>query len=282
MTRTVAVANQKGGVGKTTTAASLAAWFAECGVEVLLIDLDPQGNLTSSLGVDRETLQYTTYDLLLGEATIPEVTLPEIRPGLGLVAARRELAGAEVELATLEHKEFQLRRALHGQIDLYDLVLIDCPPSLGLLTINALSAATDVIIPIQCEYLALEGLMQLVGSMELIKRRVNPALDILGVVMTMYDARTRLAADVVENVRQHFPGHSFATIIPRSVRLAEAPSYGQSIVEYAPGSPGAVAYRELTLEVAARLGIELRADAGPHLATEPHEHEEALSTGNGM
>jgi chromosome partitioning protein len=256
VTKIVAVANQKGGVGKTTTAVNLAAWFAESGVDVLLLDLDPQGNLTSSLGVDRGALKYSTYELLVGEVSVPEATLPEVRPGLDLIAARRELAGAEVELAPLDQKEFHLRRALQGQLGAYDVVLIDCPPSLGLLTINALSAADEVIIPIQCEYLALEGLMQLINSMDLIKRRINPALDVLGVVMTMYDARTRLSADVVENVRRHFPRHIFEAIIPRSVRLAEAPSYGQTIVEYAPNSSGAEAYRALANEVAGRLELE--------------------------
>jgi chromosome partitioning protein len=256
VTKIVAVANQKGGVGKTTTAVNLAAWFAESGVDVLLLDLDPQGNLTSSLGVDRGALKYSTYELLVGEVSVPEATLPEVRPGLDLIGARRELAGAEVELAPLDQKEFHLRRALQGQVGAYDVVLIDCPPSLGLLTINALSAADEVIIPIQCEYLALEGLMQLINSMDLIKRRINPALDVLGVVMTMYDARTRLSADVVENVRRHFPRHIFEAIIPRSVRLAEAPSYGQTIVEYAPNSSGAEAYRALANEVAGRLELE--------------------------
>jgi chromosome partitioning protein len=279
VTKIVAVANQKGGVGKTTTAVNLAAWFAESGVDVLLLDLDPQGNLTSSLGVDRGALKYSTYELLVGEVSVPEATLPEVRPGLDLIAARRELAGAEVELAPLDQKEFHLRRALQGQVGAYDVILIDCPPSLGLLTINALSAADEVIIPIQCEYLALEGLMQLINSMDLIKRRINPALDVLGVVMTMYDARTRLSADVVENVRRHFPRHIFEAIIPRSVRLAEAPSYGQTIVEYAPNSSGAEAYRALAREVAGRLELERGMRA--HGALSSHEAV-SIPSGNGI
>jgi len=276
VTRTVAVANQKGGVGKTTTTASVAAWLAESGANVLVIDLDPQGNLTSSLGVDRSAVQGSSYELLVGAASIADVTLPEVRPGLDLIAARPDLAGAEVELATLDRKESQLRRSMASQAVFYDIILIDCPPSLGLLTINALSAAEHVIIPIQCEYLALEGLMQMMESIALIRRRVNPGLSVLGVVMTMFDARTRLAADVVENVRTHFSGHAFDAIIPRSVRLAEAPSYGQTIVDYAPDSSGALAYRALSREIA--LGLGLADGVRPltdSLAAEP------VSMGNG-
>ncbi len=277
MTRIVAVANQKGGVGKTTTTANVAAWLAAQGANVLVIDLDPQGNLTSSLGVDRATLEASSYELLVGEATVAEVTLPEVRPGLDLIAARPDLAGAEVELAQLDHKESQLQRSMAAQADFYDVILIDCPPSLGLLTINALSAADDVIIPIQCEYLALEGLMQMMESIGLIRRRVNPNLAVLGVVMTMFDARTRLASDVVENVRSHFTGHSFGAIIPRSVRLAEAPSYGQTIVDYAPESSGALAYRELSHEVAERLGL-----AGHAEQLSASYEDQTVSTGNGV
>lgn len=277
MTRTVAVANQKGGVGKTTTTANVAAWLAANGANVLVIDLDPQGNLTSSLGVDRSTLEVSSYELLLGEASVAEVTLPEVRPGLDLIAARPDLAGAEVELAQLERKETQLRRSMAPEAGFYDVILIDCPPSLGLLTINALSASDDVIIPIQCEYLALEGLMQMMESIALIRRRVNPGLAVLGVVMTMFDGRTRLSADVVENVRAHFTGHSFEAIIPRSVRLAEAPSYGQTIVDYAPDSTGALAYRELTREVAERLGM----NSANGQVSESLENQ-AVSTGNGI
>lgn len=277
VTSIVAIANQKGGVGKTTTTANVAAWLAESGTNILVIDLDPQGNLTSSLGVDRSTLRGSSYELLVGQATVAEVTLPEIRPGIDLIAARPDLAGAEVELAGLDSKESRLRRAMGTEPGFYDLILIDCPPSLGLLTINALSAARHVIIPIQCEYLALEGLMQMMESINLIQRRVNPGLELLGVVMTMFDGRTRLAADVVENVREHFDTLAFEAIIPRSVRLAEAPSYGQTIVEYAPDSSGALAYRALSDEVMGRLGVDVEADE----LSKSYETE-MVSTGNGI
>ena len=277
MTRIVAIANQKGGVGKTTTTANVAAWLAESGTNILVIDLDPQGNLTSSLGVDRATLQNSSYELLVGQSNVAEVTLPEIRPGVDLIAARSDLAGAEVELAGLAHQERQLRSMMAAGMGFYDLVMIDCPPSLGLLTINALSAADDVIIPIQCEYLALEGLMQMMESINLVQRRINPRLRLLGVVMTMFDGRTRLASDVVNNVREHFGDFAFDAMIPRSVRLAEAPSYGQTIVEYAPESTGALAYRELSMEVASRLGLQTtNGQKASSVKPEP------VSTGNGF
>ncbi|CAN5619608.1 AAA family ATPase [soil metagenome] len=280
VTRVVAVANQKGGVGKTTTTVNVAAWLADSGLNILVIDLDPQGNLTSTLGVARSAIDESSYELLVGDATIADVTLREVRPGMDLIAARADLAGAEVELAGLARKELQLRDAMTYQMGVYDLILIDCPPSLGLLTINALSAADHVIIPIQCEYLALEGLMQMIQSIDLVRRRISPGLDVLGVVMTMFDARTRLATDVVENVRAHFSGHSFEAIIPRSVRLAEAPSYGQTIVEYAPDSSGALAYRALAFEIAERLGLSDHTGQAGSLAGS--REIETVSTGNGI
>ena len=256
MTRVIAVANQKGGVGKTTTTVNVAAWLARFDQNVLVIDLDPQANLTSSLGIDQSTIDGSSYDLLVGETTASAVTLPQIRPGLDLIPARNDLAGAEVELASVDRKESRLRQAIESQAGLYDIALIDCPPSFGLLTINALAAAGDVIIPIQCEYLALEGLMQMTQSVDLVRRRVNSNLEILGVVMTMFDGRTRLATDVVANVRDHFSGHSFESVIPRSVRLAEAPSYGQTIVDYASNSSGSRAYRSLAVEIQTLLGLK--------------------------
>lgn len=261
MAKTLALANQKGGVGKTTTAVSLAATLAERGLNILLIDLDPQGNTTSSLGIDKNRLPYSSYELMLEDAALDEVLQVDARPGIDLIGANPALAGAEVELVSLRQRERRLERALARQRLTHDLVIIDCPPSLGLLTVSALVAAEHVVIPIQCEYLALEGLMQLVNSMDLVKRRLNPALDVLGVVMTMYDARTRLSAEVVESVHRYFPSRQFRTVIPRSVRLAEAPSHGQTIFEYAPQSAGALAYRAFGVEVADRLGLALSTDA---------------------
>lgn len=255
MGQTLALANQKGGVGKTTTAVNLAFCLAEQGYRILLVDLDPQGNTTSSMNLEKQELELSAYDLLLGESEADPAILRDVRPNLDLIGANSALAGAEVELVSLNRREQRLNRALQPVTGDYDLTVIDCPPSLGLLTVNALTASDEVIIPIQCEYLALEGLMQLINSMDLVKRRLNPALDVLGVVMTMYDARTRLSAQVVDNVRRYFPSRLFHTVVPRSVRLAEAPSHGQTILEYAPQSRGAEAYRALTREIAGRLDL---------------------------
>lgn len=255
MATTLAIANQKGGVGKTTTAVNLAAALTRLGLRILLVDIDPQANTTSSIGVEKSQLERSTYDLLIEGLPLSEVVTPVPRLGLDLIGSSPQLAGAEVELVGEGRRERRLREALRGQSDDYDLVIIDCPPSLGLLTVNALTSADKILIPIQCEYLALEGLMQLINTLDLVRRRLNPALDVLGVVMTMYDARTRLSAEVVESVRRHFPRRLFTTVIPRSVRLAEAPSHGLTILEYAPRSAGADAYLELAKEVADRLQI---------------------------
>ena len=255
MGSTLALANQKGGVGKTTTAVNLAVYLAARGQRVLLIDLDPQGNATSSLGVDKRQLRASAYDVLIDGAQLADTVTPDVRPRLDLIGANPALAGAEIELVNLTRQQLRLRGALEPVRADYAVMIIDCPPSLGLLTVNALSAADEVLIPIQCEYLALEGLMQLINTIDLIKRRLNPALDVLGVAMTMYDARTRLSAQVVDEVRRYFPNRMFTTLVPRSVRLAEAPSHGRSIFEYDPGSRGAVAYRELGEEVAGRLRL---------------------------
>ncbi|MBA2454686.1 MAG: AAA family ATPase [Chloroflexia bacterium] len=255
MGHTLALANQKGGVGKTTSAVNVSSYLASLGHHVLIVDLDPQGNATSSLGADKRALNLSTYDVLVHGADPREAVISKIRPNLDLLGANNALAGAEVELVQLTNREQRLRRALEPISGDYDVILIDCPPSLGLLTVNAFTAANSVVVPIQCEYLALEGLMQLINTMDLVKRRLNPALDVLGVVMTMFDSRTRLSTQVVENVRRFFPNRMFRTIVPRSVRLAEAPSHGQTILEYDSRSAGADAYRQLGDEVAQRIGL---------------------------
>jgi chromosome partitioning protein len=250
--RVEAVANQKGGVGKTTTTVNLGACLAAAGRRVLLIDLDPQGNATSSLGLDKRSQAASTYHALLHAAPLPELIVPAGRERLALVPSTTHLAAAEVELVELPGRERRLASALDAVRDDYDLILIDCPPSLGLLTVNALAAADGVLVPIQCEFLALEGLMQLTQSIDLVRRTLNPRLDITGVVMTMYDGRLRLSAQVVEEVRRYFPTRLFQTLIPRSIRLSEAPSYGQPIREYDPGSRGAEAYAALMDEYVRR------------------------------
>jgi chromosome partitioning protein len=252
---TIALANQKGGVGKTTTAINTAVLLAQRGFRVLLIDIDPQGNTTSSLGVEKRTLETTTYDVLVDDLPIASAVVSRARPNLDLLPSTPTLAGAEVELVELAERERRLARALAEVSDRYDLVLIDCPPSLGMLTVNALTAARYVIVPIQCEFLALEGLGQLINTIDLVKRQLNPPLDVLGVLMTMYDARTRLSAHVVEEVRRYFPHRIFQTLVPRSIRLAEAPSYGQAIAEYDADSRGAQAYRSVVDEIVARLRL---------------------------
>ncbi|MDQ3539094.1 MAG: AAA family ATPase [Chloroflexota bacterium] len=252
--RTVAFANQKGGVGKTTSAVNACVVLARQGYRVLLIDLDPQGNTTSSLGVDKPALTYTAYDVLIDQVPIADAVV-SVRPNLDLLATTSVLAGAEVELVTSANRERRLKLAMAAVRHDYDIACIDCPPSLGLLTVNALTAADAVVIPIQCEFLALEGVSQLITTIDLVKRQLNPSLDLLGVLMTMFDGRTRLSAHVVEEVRRHFPDRIFSSVVPRSVRLAEAPSYGQSIAEYDPGSRGAAAYVEFAEEMTRRLGI---------------------------
>jgi chromosome partitioning protein len=253
--RTIAFANQKGGVGKTTTAVNTGFLLARRGFRVLLVDLDPQGNTTSSLGLDKAALDGTIYDVLIDEAPVADIVAPNVRPNIDLLPATPTLAAAEVELVTVPQRERRLKRALAGVAASYDLAIIDSPPSLGLLTVNGLTAADHVIVPIQCEFLALEGVSQLVTTIDLVKRQLNPGIDLLGVLMTMFDARTNLSASVVEEVRRFFPDRIFEAIVPRSVRLAEAPSYGQSIAEYDPGSRGALAYAAFTGELIERLGL---------------------------
>jgi chromosome partitioning protein len=267
-TVTLALANQKGGVGKTTTAVNLSAILAQRGYRILLVDIDPQGNATSSFGIDKRTLTRTVYDILVNDEAADSLIIPDVRENLDILPANPSLAGAEVELVDLDERAYRLRDAVAEIASDYDLIVVDCPPSLGLLTINALSSANVVIVPIQCEYLALEGLGQLIATIDLVKRSLNPSLDVAGVLMTMYDARTRLSAHVVEEVRRFFPQRIFTTIVPRSIRLAEAPSYGQSIGEYDAGSRGAAAYEHFADEVVSRLRV-----SPPHPAhlTAPRE-----------
>ena len=252
--RAVAIANQKGGVGKSTTAINLGAALAFQGERILLADLDPQGNATSGLGIDRGTLQSSVYDVLLGEAQAEDVVEPSSIRDLYVLPATIDLAGAEIELVSMFSREQRLRNALRDIETEFDFAIIDCPPSLGLLTVNALAAADEVLIPIQCEYYALEGLGQLLRNIELVQRNLNPRLEVGGVVMTMFDGRTRLSAEVVEQVRQHFGDKVYDSVIPRTVRLAEAPSYGEPIEAFDPMSRGAIAYRELGREFRRRHG----------------------------
>lgn len=255
MGRIIAVANQKGGVGKSTTAINLSACLAEKGKKVLAIDIDPQGNTTSGLGMDKNSVDNTLYELLLGEAEIEEAILPNVVENVDLIPSNVNLSGAEIELVGIEGKEYILRRLLEQIKERYDYVIMDCPPSLSMLTINALTAASSVLVPIQCEYYALEGLSQLIHTIELVKERLNEELEIEGVVFTMYDARTNLSLQVVENVKDNLNQNIYKTIIPRNVRLAEAPSYGQPITLYDSRSTGAESYRLLAEEVINR-GIE--------------------------
>jgi chromosome partitioning protein len=244
----VALANQKGGVGKSTTAINLAAGLALQGDRVLLVDLDPQGNASSGLGIDRGRINLSIYDVLLRQVAIEDAVEPTSVRDLFVIPATIDLAGAEIELVSQFSREQRLRSGLEGVRDDYDVILIDCPPSLGLLTVNALAAADEVMIPIQCEYYALEGLSQLLNNVELVRSNLNPGLELTGVVLTMFDGRTRLSKEVAQQVREHFGDVAYRTVVPRSVRLSEAPSFGEPIETFDPMSRGAIAYRTLARE----------------------------------
>lgn len=249
MGRIIAIANQKGGVGKTTTSINLSASLAAKGKKVLLIDTDPQGNATSGFGIDKNELDNTIYELILGECSVKDCIIPEVIPNVSVLPSNVNLAAAEIELIGIEKKEYILKNEIDWVKDNYDFIIIDCPPSLSMLTINAMTTANTVLVPIQCEYYALEGLSQLIHTVNLVKERLNPELDMEGVVFTMYDSRTNLSMQVVENVKNHLKQNVYKTIIPRNIRLAEAPSYGMPINLYDAKSAGAESYLLLAEEV---------------------------------
>ncbi|SHJ79848.1 ParA family protein [Propionispora hippei] len=249
MVKVIAIANQKGGVGKTTTSVNLSACLAELGKRVLLIDIDPQGNSTSGLGINKASIKRCTYDALVNDVPLEDIILDTAVPNLKLVPATIQLAGAEIELVSIMSRENKLKRVLDKVKYSFEYVLIDCPPSLGLLTINSLTAANSVLVPIQCEFYALEGLSQLMNTISLVQKNLNPVLALEGVVLTMFDARTNLSIQVVDEVKNHFRSKVYQTIIPRNVRLSEAPSHGQPIIKYDARSKGAEVYMDLAREV---------------------------------
>ena len=254
MGRIIAVANQKGGVGKTTTTINLSACLAEQGQKVLVIDVDPQGNTTSGLGIDKNNTENTVYELMLGEASIDDCIYKSVMDDLDVIPSNVNLAGAEIDLIDIDDREYILKKIVNSLKEKYDFILLDCPPSLSMLTVNAMTTADSVLVPIQCEYYALEGLSQLIHTVNLVKERLNPNLEMEGVVFTMYDSRTNLSAQVVENVKSHLNQKVYRTVIPRNIRLAEAPSYGQPINIYDPKSAGAESYLALAEEVIDRKG----------------------------
>lgn len=255
MGRTIAIANQKGGVGKTTTSINLSAALAEKGKNVLVIDCDPQGNTTSGFGIEKNDLDNTIYELMLGECSVHDCIIKSEINNISIIPSNVNLAAAEIELIGVEKKEFILKREIDWIKEDYDYIIIDCPPSLSMLTVNAMTTANTVIVPIQCEYYALEGLSQLIHTVNLVKERLNPELDMEGVVFTMYDSRTNLSMQVVENVKKHLKQNVYKTVIPRNIRLAEAPSHGIPINKYDPKSAGAESYMSLADEVIKRKDV---------------------------
>lgn len=253
MGRVIAITNQKGGVAKTTTAVNLTAWISLMGKRVLLIDIDPQGNATSGLGLNKENLESTTYDVLINDEEIEKAIIETPIKNLYILPSRIDLAGAEIEMVGMDDREYLLKKAINKIKNQYEILMIDCPPSLGLLTINAMAAADSVLIPIQCEYYALEGLGQLMNTISLVQQKINKALEIEGVLLTMFDGRTNLSIQVVDEVKRYFKDKVYGSIIPRNVRLSEAPSHGKPVMVYDHRSRGAEAYHELAKEV---LGIE--------------------------
>ena len=249
MSKIIAIANQKGGVGKTTTAVNLSACLAEKGKKVLVIDIDPQGNTSSGLGIDKTKFETSIYDVIINGVAIEETLIQTIIENLVISPSNIQLAGAEVELVAVISRETRLKYALAPVKDKYDFIIIDCPPSLGLITVNALTAADTILVPIQCEYYALEGLSQLMNTVKIVQKHLNPSLNVEGVVLTMFDARTNLSIQVVDEVKKYFGNKVYRTIIPRNVRLSEAPSFGLPIIKYDPKSKGAECYMELADEV---------------------------------
>lgn len=278
MAKTICIANQKGGVGKTTTSVNLSSALATLGNRVLLIDMDPQGNASSGLGIKRyDSQESNTYHVLIGEKTLSETTQNTSNGNLKVSTANPDLVGAEIELVDMPQREYRLKQAIALVADQYDFVLIDCPPSLGLLTLNALNAADSFLVPLQCEYYALEGLSQLLNTAGLIKKNLNPQLHIEGIVLTMFDSRNNLSHQVVTEIKTHFGEKVFNAIIPRNVRLSEAPSHGQSIFEYDAKSVGAVRYLELAKEVVQRAEVKQAAEATAPITTEQNQYEGELN-----
>jgi chromosome partitioning protein len=283
MGQTIACANQKGGVGKTTTVVNLATYLALAGERVLVIDLDPQGNATSGFGIDKSSMERSIYDVVIGSTAMADLTVRTRIDGLDLVPSSVALAGAEVELAAVMARERRLATGLEDIVASYDYIFMDCPPSLGLLTVNALTAASAVLIPIQCEYYALEGLSQLTATINLVRDHLNPDLAIKGVVLTMFDARTNLSTEVASEVRRHLGAAVYKTVIPRSVRLSEAPSHGLPIALYRPDSKGAEAYRDLGAEFRRRDRREIeRAESGTASATSPQASPDTIAFESGI